>query len=404
MKIWYLSAYDQPRGSSSRTYDFARELVRRGHEVTMFTNSFCHFTRVEYLKENEPHLIELIDGIKVVWLKTRPYFTNGFSRGINMLQNVFGIFTISKKIKDKPDVILGPSVPIFTGWVAAYLAKKYCIPFIYEVRDVWPDALVEIGAISKKGIVYNLFKYIEKKLYREAAFISSTLPLLKDHIKKIGCDTAKLVWIPNGVDLTTFIFEDDYKGGDGKNFLVMYVGGFGLDHDVQSIIRTAKILQESQDLRFYFVLIGDGVLKHKCIAEAASYNLKNIEFRPPISKSSIANAQKDADILIASIKAFSSYRFGLNLNKLCGYFASGRPILLSGNPPNDPVKESGSGLSVKAEEPHEIVNALHKIASMSSGERLLMGARGKSYAENVLSMNVLCDKMEAMLLSAIKNH
>lgn len=401
MKIWYVAAYDQPRGQSPRTYDFSVELVRRGHEVTMFTNGYCHFTHKERLLDDELWRVEMLDGIRVVWLKTRPYEGNGVGRGLNMLDNLRRVLQSSLVLGDRPDVVLGPSVPLLTGWVAACLADRYHAPFIFEVRDVWPDALVDIGGLKKNSLIYHVLRYVEKQMYRKATRISSTLPNLADHVLSSGSDPAKIVWIPNGVDFAPYNKPESYDGGEGRQLAVMYVGGFGLDHDVPTIIRAAKILQDQGDRSFRFIVIGGGVRKAQCEDEARSYKLCNLEFRSPVPKTSLPVVQRDADILIAAITDSKSYRFGLNLNKLCSYFASARPVLFSGNPPNDPVAESGGGVSVKAEDPQAMVYGLRLLAEKSPADRIAMGESGRRYAQSTLSMEVLGDRMEKMLASAI---
>lgn len=401
MKVWYVAAYDQPRGQSPRTYDFSLELVRRGHEVTMFTNGYCHFTHKERLRDDELWRVEMIDGIRVVWLKTRPYAGNGLGRGLNMLDNVRRVLQSSKALGDRPDVVLGPSVPLLTGWAAARLADRYRVPFIFEVRDVWPDALVDIGGLKKNGLTYRVFRHVEKLMYRKAMRISSTLPNLADHVAGSGSDPAKIVCIPNGVDLAPYNRPESYDGGAGRPLVVMYVGGFGLDHDVPTIIRAAKILQDEGDQCFRFIVIGGGVRKVECEEEARSYQLRNLEFRSPVPKTSLPEVQRDADILVAAITDSKSYRFGLNLNKLCSYFASARPVLFSGNPPNDPVAESGGGISVRAEDPQAMVDGLRALAQMEPAERVRMGESGRRYAQTTLSMEALGDRMERMLAVAI---
>jgi glycosyltransferase involved in cell wall biosynthesis len=401
MKVWYLSAYDQPRGQSTRTYDYSKELVRRGHEVTMFTNGFCHFTHTERLDPDEKWRVEMVDGIRVVWLKTRSYKGNGSGRGLNMLDNVVRIFQASKVLGDRPDVVLGPSVPTLTGWAAARLAEKYNVPFIFEVRDVWPDVLVDIGGLKKRSFSYLIFRFLEKMLYRKAERISSTLPHLSDHVFASGSDPKKIVCIPNGVELSGYRLDVNYDGGHGRQLVVMYIGGFGLDHDVPTIIHAAKKLQDDGDNIFHFIVIGGGVRKSLCEDLVRSYGLKNLELRDPILKSNIPETQKGADILVAAITDSRSYRFGLNLNKLCAYFASARPILFSGNPPNDPVFESGAGLSIEAEDSQAMVDGLRKLAGMSATERIAMGKRGRMYAETMLGMDSLGERMEKMLVMSI---
>ena len=404
MRIWYLSAYDQPKGQSTRTYDFSRELTRRGHKVTMFTNGYCHFTHVDKLNPDERWRIEWIDGIRVVWLKTHHYQGNGAGRGLNMLTNVIGTLRSSRVLPDRPDIIIGPSVPTLTGWAAYLLAKRYGVPFIYEVRDVWPDALVDIGGLSRDSLVYRVFRYIEKLLYRRAQRTSSVLPFLAGHVAASGGDPARVICIPNGVNIEPYALDPHYDGGKDRQLVVMYVGGFGLDHDVPTIIRAAKILQDEGDSTFRFVIIGGGVRKPACEAEARAYGLLNLEFRAPVAKSELPLIQREADILLAAITDSKSYRFGLNLNKLCSYFASSRPVLFSGNPPNDPVKDAGAGVSVPAEDVNAMVGGLRELVRIGPVERAGLGVRGRRYAETTLSMEVLGGRMEDMLMASIAEY
>lgn len=403
MKIWYVSAYDQPKGQSTRTYDYSRELVALGHDVTMFCNSYCHFTHREHLQPGESWRVEHIDGIRVVWLRTHHYTNNGLGRGINMLTNVWRLLRASGTMESQPDIVIGPSVPLLTGWGAMYLARKRKVPFIFEVRDVWPDALVDIGGLKKSSLAYGVFRLMEKQLYRRAARISSTLPYLDDHVRRAGSDPAKIVFIPNGADVSQFKSDLAYDGG-GKPLVVMYVGGFGLDHDVPTIIRAAKILQDEGSEEFRFVVIGGGIRKQACEAEATDYGLKNLTFQAPVPKSSLPNVQARADILVAAITDSPSYRFGLNLNKLCSYFASSRPVILSGNPPNDPVREAGAGLSIRAEDPAMMVRALRELLAAGPLERRRLGENGRRYAQESLSLAALGRRMESMLLEAVDEY
>jgi glycosyltransferase involved in cell wall biosynthesis len=320
-----------------------------------------------------------------------------------MLSNVWRLVRATRALGLKPDVVLGPSVPLLTGWGAKYLAGKYGVPFIFEVRDVWPDALVDIGGLKKSSVVYRVFRRMECHLYESATRISSTLPYLGDHVRRAGSDPAKIVCIPNGVDVSQFNQGEDYSGGKAP-LVVMYVGGFGLDHDVPTIIRAAKILQDEGSNEFRFVIIGGGVRKEACESEAAKYGLRNLTFLPPVPKSSLPAVQAQADVLVAAITDSPSYRFGLNLNKLCSYFASSRPVLFSGNAPNDPVREAGAGLSIGAEDPAAMVRALRELLAVGAAERKLRGENARRYAENTLSLDALGRKMDSMLRAAVDEY
>jgi len=403
MNIWYISAYDQPKGHSSRVYDFCLELLRRGHEVTFFTNSYNHWTHFEKLEKKEKWRIEETDGIRVVWLKTFPYSGNGINRGINMISNMLRIFQVTRVLDDQPDVVIGPSVPIGTGWAALKISQKKSAAFVYEVRDVWPIALVDDGGLSKYNPIYFLFRAMEKTLYKKSNRISSTLPYIFEHVKESGGNPQNVRWIPNGVDIQRFCGYDNYNGGNGSTFVVMYVGGFGMAHDAITIIRAANILQNLGYSEFRFVLVGDGFKRKKCEAEALTFNLKNIEFRNPVPKADIPKLQAESDILLACIINSDIYRFGFNLNKLYDYFASGRPVVLSVKSQKNPVVESGAGFSIPPENPYLLAESLIALRRMSSQQRVDIGKKGQRFVQNNFSIDQLGNIMELTLDESVKS-
>tara|TARA_B100001094_G_scaffold327914_1_gene387163 strand:- start:788 stop:2017 length:1230 start_codon:yes stop_codon:yes gene_type:complete len=399
LNIWYFSAHDQPRGLSSRTYDYSLELVKRGHKVTFFTNSFCHWSHLDILEQSEKWRIENIDGIRIVWLKTIPYSGNGLGRGLNMLSNALRCLQVASVLSDVPDVVLGPSVPLGTGWAAARIAKRKNAPFVFEVRDVWPAILVDDGGLSKWSPIYFAFRHLEKQLYRQASVISSTLPYLCDHVAESGGDPVKVHWTPNGVSLNRFTGKDTYDGGKNMPLTVMYVGGFGQAHDVITLVRAANILNKRQRGKFKFIMIGDGVKKQECVDESKKLGLTNIEFRDSVPKSEVPNVQMESDILVACVTQSDSYRFGLNLNKIYDYYGSSRPVVFSGTAPNDPAKESGSGISVDPEKPDLLANAFEELLAMTPSQRKRMGEIGRQHVESKYNMNFLGEKMEQLLIN-----
>ena len=401
MNIWYLSAHDQPRGKSSRTYDFSLELVKLGHSVTFMTNSYCHWTHEELLAPDELWRIEESDGIRVVWLRTYHYRGNGFGRGLNMLSNARRALQVDRTIEDSPDVVVGPSVPLGTGWAAAQIARRRGAAFVFEVRDVWPMALVDDGGLSRRNPAYYAFRALEKQLYRRAHRISATMPFLFKHVEDSGGDPRKVMWIPNGVVLRRFSGHVPFGGRQEEKIVVMYVGGFGVAHDVISIVRAAGILHRECPDAFRFVIVGNGPKRESCIAEARALGLTNVEFRDPIPKAEVPRVLSEASVLVAAVTDSRAYRFGLNLNKIFDYWAAGRPVVFSGNAPNDPIRDSRAGFSVPAETPEQMADAFRKILSMSPDERSEMGRRGREYVEQNFDMGRLGKRMERLLTEAV---
>lgn len=404
MKIWYLSAYDQPFGNSRRTFDYCLELIKYGHEVTMFTNSYCHWRHVDTLKKGEKYRIDFIENIKVVWLNTFKYKGNGLSRGLNMLSNMKGIYKASKIIKDDPDIIIGPSVPIGTGFLGLLMAKKMNAKFIYEIRDVWPDALVSDGSMAKSSLVYKVFKFMEKKIYQHSDGISTTLPYVENHVKNNGASNPKISWLPNGVRFENEYEYDRFDGGNSESLTAMYIGGFGEAHDVITIVKAAVYLNENNEDNIKFIIIGSGPKKEACIQLATRNHLDNIIFLDAIPKSEVPAYLNTSDVLIASILDSEAYQFGLNLNKIFDYMASRRPVIFSGASPNNPIEESNSGFTIAPENPKEMSKILKHYADLPSKTRAEMGERGRQHVQENYSMSSLGLKMNSFLVEVFNRN
>jgi glycosyltransferase involved in cell wall biosynthesis len=403
MNIWFLTCYERPKGHTSRTYDYSLELIKRGHKVTIFANSYDHRTHIDLLPSNERWRIEEIDGIRVVWLRTFHYTGNSWQRGINMISFAIRAIQVAKVINDKPDVVVGDSVPPTAGWAAEKIAKAKGAAFVFQVRDVWPIALVYDGGLSKKNPIYYAFRYIEKSLYRKAHGICATMPFLHKHVFESGSNPDKIICVPNGVNLTPYKGKDAYDGGTTLPLVAMYVGAFGNAHDVITIVRAANILKQKGNNSYRFIIVGDGVKRAECEREASLLGLSNIEFRNSVAKQDVPELQLGADIFIACVTNSEAYRFGLNLNKLYDYFASGRPVIFSGRAPKDPVTDSGAGFSIPPESPEAMVEALEKYLDMSPEVRIELGKKAHQYAVTEFDVEKLADRMENLFFKVVKN-
>jgi glycosyltransferase involved in cell wall biosynthesis len=401
VNVWFFSPYESPKGQSSRNFNFARLLAERGHSVTMIVNGLCHRTQVDELNANETWRVEYLQGVRVIWLKTPAYQGNGLSRGINMLFNAWRSIQVSRTLIDAPDAVVGESVPPTAGLMAYFVAKQRNAKFIYQIRDVWPIALVYDGSLSKMNPIYFLFRWIEKYLYRKSFLICSTLRFLHNHVQASGSNPSKLRWIPNGVDLEPFCNFPNYGGGNDAELKAMYIGGFGAAHDVFTIVKAAQILQQKNNKHYRFIIIGDGVKKEHCIREVQKYNITNIEFRNSVARDKIPEVLQEADILIASVLDSEAYKFGVNLNKIYDYFASGRPIIFAGKAPDDPISMSSAGYTIPPEDPVAMVKALESYRSLSIDERIALAQKAHCFARKNFDVKKLANDMEALLMETI---
>jgi len=404
LNIWLVSAYDMPEGQSSRTYDFATELAQIGHEITMITSSYNHFTHKEKLEENEKWREEWFGKVRVVWIKTFPYKDKFWQRGVNMLSNAWHAYQIGKKLKGKPDIITGPSVPLFTALSAYFLSRKKQCFFCFEVRDIWPQALVDLGVLRKDSLITFLLTKLESFLYHKASAIIVVLPFSYNHIEKFGIPKDKVTWIPNGVNLKRFSEIDIFErfNSEKKTKNVMYLGGFSTTHGIDAVLESAKIFNLKGNTDVRFILIGTGKRKEEILKLGNQYDLKNIEFREPIPKSEIAKTQSEADILIASVKDTAHYQFGINSNKIFDYLASGRPVIFAGKAPNNPIKEANAGLTIPPENPEAMVEAIENILAMPLLERRKLGENARRYAEENYDTEILAKKLEGVFFKVAK--
>lgn len=403
MNIWYFSAYDKPRGHSSRTYDFARLLHNRGHVVSIFTNSVCHYTKEDRIKGNQKYLNEEIDGLHIIWLKT-PHYKNNLQRFNNMLWNAFRSIQAGKERRDRPDIIVGPTVPLFTSWAAQRLATGYNCPFFIEIRDIWPQTFVDQGKMSANSPLFYLLRHLEKKLYKKASLIVSTLPLGALHVAESGCDPKKVVWIPNGVDLERYKDVTALQENSEKLTHFVYVGTFGSVNDLLPVIDACSLINQVNP-HWKLTLFGDGQQKQEIESRINKYGLnKKILLPGYILKDNVPAAIGSGDAMIISLRPDKYFRFGCNLNKMYDYFAAGRPVIFAGDVPNDPVRLSGAGFSVPSRATEDLAKAMLKFMDLPLEQRCVLGQLARQYAIDHFDVKKLADVLESEMFKSIKQY
>lgn len=399
MDIWIINPYDgTPEQQATRTYEYAKQLVRRGHKISVYASSFSHYKFTEEkLAPGERWKVEYFDGIRFIWLRTTPYKCNNWRRATNMLSHALMAFVLGMRFKEKPDIIMGTSVPIFAGLCAYILSHLKHARFFFEVRDLWPQTLVDLGAISEKSLITLGMRSIEKLLYHKAEKIIVVLPYAAEYITSLGFSPDKIAWLPNGIDMNNYDITKQYDGGTSEEFTLMYIGGFASYHGIEVILQAAKKLEKKhrEDLRFVF--IGDGPEKKRLIQYAKDLNLSNVQFRDLIPKREIPKAIGEADACIAVIRRLPVLKYGINPNKLFDYMASGRPILFAIDSRYNPVADADAGITVPAEDADALSEAITKLIMMTPEERKRMGRNGFNYIKNHFDINIISAKLETLL-------
>ncbi len=408
MDIWIFNHYavspDMPGGT--RHYDFAKELVKRGYKVTIFASSF-HYSQHKELKltEKEKYKIENIDGVNFVWLKTFSYQKNDWRRVLNMLSYLHRVYGLGREITKinknvtKPDIIVGSSVHLLAVLAAYWLSKYYKAKFIMEVRDLWPQTLVDMGRLKESNLLVKILRYLEKYLYKRAKKIIVLIPFAEKYISLLGVKKNKIVWIPNGVDLERFKNIKRNKVDD--QFEVMYLGAHGQANALNIILDAVKIIQDKGYRNIKSMFIGDGSEKKNLIKYKDKLGLRDVKFHPTVAKEIISTILNEADVLIFNLKKTEVYKYGISSNKLFDYMMAGKPIVFSVNAGSDLVKEAKCGISIPPEKPDFMATAIIKLYQMSSEERKKMGQRGREYVEKYHSITLLVDKLEKVIREVI---
>jgi glycosyltransferase involved in cell wall biosynthesis len=408
MNIWIFNHYAHPPDvpGGTRHYDLGRELVKRGDKVLIFASSYHHYLHRETrLKKGERWRMEDVDGVTFAWLHTFPYRGNDWRRVLNMLSYMIRAWRLGRKLPQlvpkiaKPDVVLGSSVHLLAVLAAHRVARCHNAKFIMEVRDLWPQTIIDMGALNKRSSLAKLLQALERFLYRRAERIITLPPLAHQYLTACGVSKEKIVWIPNGVDLSRFN-ESEARNTHGPGFKVRYLGAHGQANALDVLLEAARIIHDQMHGEIEFVLVGDGPQKPRLIESARQMELKNVEFRNPVPKNEVSKVLQEADAFVLNLERAQVFRYAISPNKLFDYMAAGRPVIFSVGTPENPVEEAQCGLTVPPRDPQALAKAVIQISQMPKEERVAMGQRGREYVEKYHAIPVLAERLIQCIESA----
>jgi glycosyltransferase involved in cell wall biosynthesis len=404
LNVWWLSQYaSTPDQQFTTQHDLAKRLVEKGHRVTIFASGFSHYRFKEIrLNPGETWRAEIYDGVRFVWLKTPSYQTNDYKRVVNMCSYAWRAFRLARSWHEKPDVIIGTTIHPLAALSAYALSIAKHRPFVFEVRDLWPLTLVQFGRISARNPAALVLGAIEKFLARRSKLLLSTLPGAAEYFSQFGISKKKVVWIPNGLELSRYASLKPYSGRISERCTFVYAGGHVQAFRLDMVLRAAQIEQDNGD-KVRFVFVGGGQEKPKLIELARELNLRNVEFRDAVPKSELHRVLEEADAFILSMRDLPElYRYGISFNKLCDYVAAGRPVLFAGNPSNNVVEEFRCGIVIPPENPHAFAAAIRTFENMTPEQRAEMGRNGIRCAKERFDMTMIADRFEKAMLSVVR--
>jgi glycosyltransferase involved in cell wall biosynthesis len=407
MKILYFHQhFSTPDGATgTRSYEMARRLVDRGHEVTVVCGSAGRGnTGLSGLfRRGMRH--GCVDGINVIELNL-PYSNkdNFFLRTIIFLR--FALRSVFIALSRKSDLIFATSTPLTAG-IPGIVAK--CLkrtPFVFEVRDLWPELPREMGVI-KNPIILKLMAWLEWSSYHLADRCIGLSPGIVDGIQRKGIPSDRVTMIPNGCDLDLFSPLLKTKGRpagvEPADLMAIFSGAHGVANGLDAVLDVASILQKKSREDIKFVFVGDGKLKPSLIKRVQTEHLSNCFFMDPIPKKQLSQLQKDADVGLMILANVPAFYYGTSPNKFYDYIASGLPVV--NNYPGwiaDLIKENNCGIAVPPDDPNSFAQAMEHLADHRDFlEKMSVSSR--KLAEAQFDRDVLAKRFVDWLEGTISN-
>ena len=388
------AALDEPGGT--RHHELARHLAQQGHQVTIIASPISYLTGDETQKGPRQQVDDL--GVRILHSYTLPVLHHSFFlRVFSFLSFMISSF-INGLFVRKVDLVWGTTPPIFQGPTAWLLARLKGVPFLLEVRDLWPAFAVAVGVLKNKLLI-RLSEWLERFLYRHADQVMVNSPGFIGHVEHRGAKNVRL--IPNGADQNMF---NPHQEGEGfkkkhrleKAFIVLYAGAHGLSNDLDMVLEAADILQAVEQIQI--VLLGSGKEKDRLMAAAEARSLENVHFLPPVPKNEMRDALAAADACLAILKPIELYKTTYP-NKVFDYMAAGRPVILAiDGVIRQVVEEANAGLAVPPGNPQALAEAILLLARDPERCRRL-GQNGREVIEEKFSRKQLADDFTTLLES-----
>jgi glycosyltransferase involved in cell wall biosynthesis len=408
--ILYMHQHFQTRRgyTGNRSYEFSKCFLRAGHQVTMICSGV----------ENEPQLTvpagqsyfqTEVDGIHCVPIAAalaNPLIVTRLSGYRRMLQfmHFARLATRVGRRLPRPDVVLASHTPLTIGLSGMELARHFDVPFVFEVRDLWPQALINLGVLKNPLAIWWL-RRMERKIYRAADHIVALSPGMKAGVVSTGIAEDRVTVIPNASDLD--LFRPDLDPGPGRQrlglgdrFAAIYFGGMGVANGLDYVVEAARVLRERGDGRVVLVLHGNGGQRAHLEEKARQYGLDNVVFSDPVpDKAMVAQLVSACDVCMTIYCATQEHTW--SPNKMFDSLSAGKPVLV--NVPGwltDVLEDNQCGRGLSPRHPEQLADALQQLAAHPE-QCQRMGANARALAEREFGREQLAGRLASVLEQAI---
>jgi len=406
MKVLYFHQhFSTPKGAAgTRSYAFSKALIRKGHNVTLICGGYSGGSTSLSGPFKKGLRSGDVDGIHVIELNLKYSNSQNFlQRGIIFLKYAFKCLKIA--LTESYDLVYATSTPLtagIPGMAAKWIRQK---PFIFEVRDLWPELPKAMGVITNPMIIL-LLKVLERAIYNSADHIIALSPGISKGIELEGIDSNKITLIPNGCDLNIFQNISNPwrpKKIQDTDLLLLYAGTHGIANGLLAIMEAALELQNRGVTGIKFLLVGQGMEKNKLISFSTQYNLKNVIFHDPISKENLSGLMASADVGLQILANVPAFYYGTSPNKFFDYISAGLPVL--NNYPgwiSEIIIDNNCGYTTYPDSPTNFADTVEMI-NINRQDLVEKGRNSKLIAAKLYNRNNLSNEWVNRLESLISN-
>lgn len=401
MKILLIHQYfkESDVTGGARFNEMTRIWKEQGHDITVLAGDL----NVQLLSKKKEYKNKFVfktnqDGIEVFRCNVSESYNSSF---LGRLWSYFSFVFSSTyaglfKVKGKYDVILVTSPPLFVGITAYILSVFKRTPFLFEIRDLWPESAIDTGVLKSKPIIKFAY-WFEKFIYKKAKVINVLTPAFYTKlVEDKGVSKDKLIEIPNAADfemsddlLTNFDYKQ-FRADLGWNdkFVITYVGAHGVANGLHQINETAALLK---DTNVHFVLIGNGMKKEELKAQAESLNLSNVSYLDAMPKKEVLKYVLAADMGTSVLIKNDTFKTVYS-NKTFDYMSCKKPILMAiDGVSRELVEEANAGIFVEPENPHDFAAKIQQYMN-NEALKVKQGESGYQYAKQYFDRTYLALK------------
>ena len=362
--IFYQDGGTPKQGWGDRHYFLAKYYDKKKYKVTIFSANECHMYS-EPVQFTGNYWLTDYNGLSYCWIKVNHYKkSNSVKRIIAWVQFTFKLFFLLRLKIGKPDIIIVSSMPMFPILPAFYYKFFYRTKVIFEVRDIWPLTILQMGDYSRINPFVLIMRLIEKLAYRYSDYLVSVLDKAYLHFEDSVKFNFRFQWISNGIDEVVILYSNDSVHLLPSNkFIVGYAGKMNVSNAVEFIVEAARHLTEYDNI--HFVFIGDGDERDQLVEY--SKKLNNVTFIPKVKKHELHGLIKCFNVAIISFRNLDIYKYGISTNKLFDYLVAGVPIVMASSHDHSAFTESRAIFMAESENPLAISKAILQIYELPEG-------------------------------------